>query len=65
MKPKKVTSRKGMKIQHTTCSATNEPLFKVYTKEEWSYGEGFRCCEWEATSIEEAHQFIDGFEGEK
>jgi hypothetical protein len=51
---KVVTSYKGFKIQQID---TN--MFLLFTKDEWSYGEGYRSAEWEAGTIEEAKQFID------
>lgn len=57
----KVTTYKGFKIQEGTDITTGNPVFKVYTKEEWSYGEGFRSYEWEAVSMQEAEEFIDSY----
>jgi hypothetical protein len=54
MSKTKVTSYKGWKIQQV-----GENDFRVFTADEWSYGEGFRYPEWEAGTIQEAKDFID------
>lgn len=33
--------------------------FKLYTKDEYRYGKGFRTEEWETSSLTEAKEFID------
>lgn len=33
--------------------------FECYTADEWTYGEGFRTVEHEASSLQEAKEFID------
>ncbi|MER2061446.1 MAG: hypothetical protein ABS894_00795 [Aerococcus urinaeequi] len=60
-KKSKVTQYKGFKIQERPCPDTGAELFSVFTKEEWDYGAGYRCAEWDATTMEEAHQFIDSY----
>jgi hypothetical protein len=57
----KVKSYKGFKIQESTDTATGCLTFKVYTEEEWAYGNGYRYCEWEACSMQEATGFIDSY----
>ncbi|WP_188066675.1 hypothetical protein [Brevibacillus brevis] len=52
---------KGFKIQEGTDITTGNQVFKVYTKEEWAYGEGFRSYEWEACTMQEAKEFIDSY----
>lgn len=49
----KTHTYKGFKIHEVN------DMFKVYTAEEWSYGKGFRCFEWEACSMKEAQDFIN------
>jgi hypothetical protein len=51
---KVVTTYKGFKIQQTDVN-----MFLLFTKDEWSNGEGYRYPEWEAGTIQEAKQFID------
>ncbi|MEC0136148.1 hypothetical protein P4H94_04500 [Paenibacillus macerans] len=60
----KVTSYKGFRIKESVDFITKLPVFKVYTAEEWAYGEGFRCYEWEACSMKEAMDFVDSYESE-
>ncbi|MGG4106721.1 hypothetical protein AAXB25_22745 [Paenibacillus lautus] len=50
---------KGFKIYEEEDITTGDSIYAVYTKEEWEYGKGFRSSEWDATSLEEAKQFID------
>lgn len=52
----KVINYKGFKIQET-----NENMFYIFTLDEWAYGNGLRSYEWEAGTIEEAREFIDGY----
>lgn len=61
MEKSKVSTYKGFKIKETVDIDTQNPLFVVYTKEEWGYGEGFRTYEWEACSMQEARDFIDSY----
>lgn len=62
MKPAKVSMMyKGFKIHEETDITTGCPLFMIYSKEEWAYGKGLRSSEWDATSLEEAKQFIDSY----
>lgn len=56
----KVTTYKGFKVKECLDGQGNM-VFKVYTKDEWGYGEGFRSCEWEACTMQEAHDFIDSY----
>ncbi|WP_028559004.1 hypothetical protein [Paenibacillus pinihumi] len=58
----KVISYKGFKIKESNDTTTKLPTFKVYTSEEWQYGEGYRLYDWEACSMEEATEFIDSYE---
>lgn len=52
----KVRSYKGFKIEEAAADT-----FNVFTADEWGYGKGFRYPEWEASSLEEAKQFIDSY----
>lgn len=56
----KLTTYRGFKV-HEVPDIDHEghTLFKVYTPEEWSRGYGFRCLEWAACDLEEAHHYID------
>ncbi|URJ36630.1 hypothetical protein MF625_001049 [Paenibacillus polymyxa] len=58
---KRVTTYKGFKILQRTDHTTQLPVFAVYTKDEWTYGEGFRSYEWEACSMKEAREFVDSY----
>lgn len=53
---KKMKTHKGFVIAYG-----QDNFYHVFTKEEWSYGEGFRYEEWEAGSIREAIDFIDSY----
>jgi hypothetical protein len=55
---KKVKTRKGFVI-----AECNEGSYKynVFTKEEWSYGAGYRWAEWECDDMQEAIDFIDSY----
>jgi hypothetical protein len=55
---KKLKQRKGFVIAE---SKNTDYKFHVYTKEEWSYGEGCRYPEWEADSLNECIEFIDNY----
>ncbi|MGV6935970.1 hypothetical protein ACWA2B_10690 [Paenibacillus sp. CMM36] len=57
----KVTQYKGFKVHETQDIAMGSPLFVVYTPEEWAYGKGIRSYEWEASTMQEAKDFIDGY----
>lgn len=35
--------------------------FKLYTRDEWSYGKGYRYPEWEADNEDEAREWIDSY----
>ncbi|MFD3260871.1 hypothetical protein ACE3MQ_19945 [Paenibacillus lentus] len=59
---KRVTTYRGFKIRESIDYITGKPVFRVYTKEEWAYGSGFRCYEWEACSMQEARDFVDTYE---
>ena len=52
---KKVSTYKGFTI------AIEGGTYYLFTKEEWSYGRGYRTAEWEAGSMEEARNFIDSY----
>lgn len=54
-KKSNVITYKGWKIQEV------ENGFNVFTKDEWSYGEGYRYPEWEAGNMQEAKDFIDSY----
>ncbi|MGG3278982.1 hypothetical protein [Paenibacillus solani] len=60
-KPKVNIMYKNFKIYEETDITTGDPIFAVYTKEEWGYGKGYRSSEWDATCLEEAKQFIDSY----
>jgi hypothetical protein len=51
---KKVKAYKGFII-----ALDKEGRYQLFTKDEWSYGAGFRYPEHDTCSIEEAKQFID------
>lgn len=53
---KKVKQYKGFVI-----ALGRDDMYHVFTKEEYSYGEGCRYPEHEAGSIEEAKDFIDSY----
>lgn len=38
-----------------------EGFYHIFTKEEWSYGKGYRYPEHEAGSLQEAIDFIDSY----
>lgn len=52
---KKIKQYKGFVI------AQDKEFYHVFTKDEWSYGEGFRYPEIEAGSVKEAEDFIDSY----
>lgn len=51
---KKVKQYKGFVI-----ALDSESRYQLYTKDEWSYGNGMRYAEHDACSIDEAKQWID------
>jgi hypothetical protein len=53
---KKVKQYKGFVI-----ALDKEGFYHIFTKEEWSYGNGLRYPEHEAGSISEAIDFIDSY----
>jgi hypothetical protein len=53
---KKVKAYKGFII-----AQDKEGLFHIFTKEEWSYGHGYRYPEAEAGNMQEAKDFIDSY----
>lgn len=55
---KKIKTYKGFVIAQSTVDP-NE--YAVFTKDEWSQGEGFRYPEIEAGSVKEAMDFIDSY----
>lgn len=57
----KVITYKGFKIKEGKDEITDNPIFNIYTEEEWSYGSGLRSSEWEAGSLKEAKEFIDSY----
>lgn len=38
-----------------------EGSFKLYTRDEWSYGKGYRYPEWETDNEDEAREWIDSY----
>lgn len=53
---------KGFVIAETTVNTYHNPSnykFQLYTKDEWSYGYGYRTPEWECDNLKEAKEFID------
>ena len=61
MAKRTVTTYKGFKIQERSDFDTGNPIWTVYTAEEWSYSKGYRSPEWDAVTMEEAKQFIDSY----
>lgn len=53
----KVKQYKGFKIV-----MNHEERYDIFTKEEYSYGKGYRSAEHDAGSIEEAMEYIDCYE---
>lgn len=53
---KKVKSLKGFVIADTNGNSSYK--FHVYSKEDWSMGEGYRWAEWECDNLQEAIDFI-------
>lgn len=53
---KKVDSYKDFVIAQDA-----EKLFHIFSADEWAYGEGCRYPEHEASSIQEAKDFIDSY----
>lgn len=53
---KKVLQYKGFVI-----AQDKKEFYHIFTKEEWSYGEGFRYEEHEAGIMQEALDFIDSY----
>lgn len=58
---KKPVTYKGFKILEENDQHSDGTVFNVYTKDEWSYGKGFRMVEWEAGTMQEAKDFIDSY----
>jgi hypothetical protein len=56
MKMKKVKTYKGFVI---TKNQSNE--YQVFTKEEWSYGDGYRTAEFDCCSEKECIENIDSY----
>lgn len=54
---KKVKQYKGFVIAYST----DDKAYHIFTKEEWSYGKGYRYEEHETGSIEEAIDFIENY----
>jgi hypothetical protein len=53
---KRIKTYKGFVI-----ATTNKGDYLLFTKEEWSYGAGYRYPEWEAGNLQEAIDFIDSY----
>ena len=53
---KKVKTVKGLVI-----AQSKDGEFHIFTKEEYSCGEGFRMEEWNTTSLEEALEWARGY----
>ena len=53
---KKVKQHKGFVI-----AADKSGVLHVYTKDEWSYGEGCRYPEWDCDHMQEAIDFIESY----
>lgn len=50
---KKVKTLKGYVI-----AESKDGRFHIFTKDEWSYGEGFRYAEWECDSLNESIEWV-------
>lgn len=56
------TTGKTFKYKGFVCYWNKEEEhYEIYTKEEWSYGKGNRYPEWDAGSVEECKEWIDGY----
>lgn len=61
---KKVKNYKGFVIAETNQKERDEEFkdnYEVYTKDEWSYGEGLRNSEIECGTIQHCIEFIDSY----
>ena len=38
-----------------------EERYELYSKEEWGYGKGYRTPEWDAGTVDECKEWIDGY----
>lgn len=56
-----VTRYKGFVIAYEKSTVGDWYQYNCYTKDEWSYGKGYRTIEIEADSIEEAKGAIDSY----
>jgi hypothetical protein len=52
---------KGKNSSSLTFNLLNEELYFIFTKEEWSYGNGCRYHEFETENLQEAKDFIDSY----
>ncbi|WP_168121910.1 hypothetical protein [Paenibacillus sp. HB172176] len=56
----KVVTYRGFKIE--SLIDDGHEIFRIYTEEEWGYGEGLRSYEWDACTYQEAKDFIDSYD---
>ena len=53
---KKVKQHQGFVI-----AEDKEKRLHIFSKDEWSYGAGFRYAEWDADNMQEAIDFIESY----
>jgi len=53
--------KKVKQYKNFVIALDNKGFYHIFTKEEWSYGNGYRYPEHEAGSLEEAIDFIDSY----